>query len=126
MSEFNVLNRSLPNVNAAGAVSLAAQIATDFSIRSGGQRVAAQSAGIDREAFKRLTQPSRQPKSIGVDIWNKFINGYTRHLRRELVGIETEIRRLDALGSPLRPLEDLLDEMDAVSDRIRHIIEKRG
>jgi len=47
------------------------------------------------------------------------------NLRRELARLEAEIRRVDALRAPARPLEDLLDEVDALADRLRHIIEKQ-
>ncbi len=125
MTEFRCLNAPFPILNAARSVSMAAAIAVDFTAIAGGQDVAARKAGIDRPTFKRLTQPSRQPKSIAVDLWQRLISGYAAHLRRELARLEAEIRRVDAMGNGVRPLEDLLDEVDALADRLRHIIEKQ-
>lgn len=126
MNEFRRLNAPAPILNAARSVQLAAAIATDFTAACGGHAyVASQRSGIDRQAFKRLTQPSRQPKSIAVDLWCRLVEAYAKHLRRELSRIEAEIRRVDALGARVRPLEDLLDEADALADRLRHIIEKQ-
>lgn len=126
MTEFRELNAPFPILNAARSVQMAAAIAVDFTAISGGHNVAARHAGIDRLTFKRLTQPSRQPKSIAVDIWQRLVDAYARHLRRELARLEAEIRRVDALGNGVRPLEDLLDEVDALADRLRHIIEKQS
>lgn len=126
MNEFRILHTPPPILNAARSVEMAAAIATDFTALTGGHLVASQRAGIDRHAFQRLTQASRRPKHIAVDLWCRLIEGYAKHLRREISRIEAEIRRIEALGAPLGPLEDLLDQADAVSDRIRHIIEKRG
>jgi hypothetical protein len=126
MNEFRILNQQPPPLNAARSVEMAAAIATDFTTLTGGHLVASQRAGIDRHAFQRLTQASRRPKTIAVDLWCRLIDAYSKHLRRELSRIEAEIRRVDALGAPVRPLEDLADEADAIADRIRHIIEKRG
>jgi len=127
MLEFRRLNAPAPILNAARAVQMAAAIATDFTALTGGHSlVAAQRAGIDRQAFRRLTQASRQPKHIAVDFWCRLVDAYARSLRRELSRIEAEIRRVDALGIGARPLEDLLDETDRLRDRIRHIIEKQG
>lgn len=126
MNQFRILHQPPPILNAARSVEMAAAIATDFTALTGGHLVAAQRAGIDRHAFQRLTQASRRPKHIAVDIWCRLVDAYARHLRRELSRIEAEIWRVDALGSPLVPLEDLADQADAIADRIRHIIEKRG
>jgi hypothetical protein len=126
MEQFRILNTPPPTMNAAQSVEMAAEIATDFTTLSGGYLVAAQRSGIDRHAFQRLTQLSRRPKHIAVDIWCKLIGAYSQHLRREVARLETEIRRVDALGAGTRPLEDLLDEADRLRDRIAHILEKRG
>lgn len=125
MTEFRILNGPPPIMNAARSVSIAAAIAADFTALTGGHRVASQRSGIDQNYFKRLMQTSRRPKHIAVDIWQRLVDAYARHLRRELARLEAEIRRVDALGNGVRPLEDLLDEVDALADRLRHIIEKQ-
>lgn len=125
MKQFRYLQAPPPILNAARSVEMAAAIATDFTTLTGGHLVASQRAGIDRHAFQRLTQASRRPKQIAVDIWCRLIGAYSQHLRREVARLEAEIRRVDALGAGTRPLEDLLDEVDALADRLRHIIEKQ-
>jgi hypothetical protein len=126
MERFRILHTPPPILNAARSVEMAAAIATDFTKLTGGHIVASQRAGIDRHAFQRLTQASRRPKQIAVDVWCRLVDAYARSLRRELSRIEAELRRVDALGATTRPLEDLRDEADALADRIRHIIEKQG
>jgi hypothetical protein len=126
MEQFRYLQAPPPILNAARSVEMAAAIATDFTTLTGGYIAAAQRSGIDRHAFQRLTQASRRPKQIAVDVWCRLVDAYARSLRRELSRIEAELRRVDALGATTRPLEDLADEADALADRIRHIIEKQG
>lgn len=127
MREFARLNDPFKTMSASVAVDMASTVAADFTSHCRGQYViAAQRAGLDRDAFKRLLQPSRKPKTISVDFWHRLVSGYTAHLRRELHRIEAEIERLDRIGSPVAPLEDLMDQVDGVADRLRHILEKRG
>lgn len=126
MTQFRILQTPPPLLNAAKSVEMAAAIATDFTTLTGGHLVASQRAGIDRHAFQRLTQASRRPKHIAVDIWCRLVDAYARHLRRELSRIEAELRRVDDLQPGARPLEDLLDETDRLRDRIAHILEKAG
>lgn len=87
-------------------------------------KLAARRSGVDASALRRLTQPSRAPKSISVDLWSRLIDGYSAHLHGELCRIEAELQRLHALGTPDRALSDLAAQADDLAARIRQAIER--
>lgn len=113
-------------------VEQAALIATKLVASCRGQnetqqsalRLAARRAGVDAGALRRLVQPSRQPKSVSVDLWSRLVDGYSAHLHGELCRIEAELQRLSAMGAPDRALADLATEAENLAARIREVIER--
>lgn len=130
--ESQKVNKSVRVWNAATAVEKAAGIAASYLQSCRGPhgttqsavRLAASRSGLTEVAIRKLVQPSRKPKSIGLDIWTRLVDAYSQHLYGELSRIEAELQRLHALGAPEGALADLLDRADALADEIRHALQK--
>ena len=128
--EFNVRDATyrFRNITADAAVEQASAIATDFIAAKGGSekqgkhdalRAVARECRISASSLRKFIQPSRRPKSIGVDLWQRLRGGYIAFLRRQLHDIQSRIDAVEAMGTPGPDILDLLDEAQALVGRIR-------
>lgn len=108
------------------AASRAASIAADFISSCRGRHdnqrqaiaFAARQCGIGFSTFRSFVQPSRQPKAVSADLWQRLLAGYERHLRRELAVIETRLVHIEAVDTPDRELRALAAEAERLAARI--------
>jgi hypothetical protein len=84
-------------------------------------RRVARECSISPAQVRRLYQPSRAPKDVGVGVWHRIYAAYRRYLERQLRGLEQYLRRMDALGD-LDPgtAADLATEAENLIRRIKH------
>lgn len=81
---------------------------------------------VSQSVIRRFAYPSRRPKSVDLGLWERIRGAYFAMLRRQLAGIQTEIARVEHLDDPDGAIRRLLDEAEAVADRIRTILEARS
>lgn len=64
--------------------------------------------------LRRFLQPSRRPKDVSLGVWSRLVGAYRRHLARELMALQDEIDRLDALEPDDVALQALLHKARAL------------
>lgn len=83
-------------------------------------REVASDSRVGFSQLRRLIHPSRRPKSVSLDLWQRLSDCYVRFLRRELSRLQTEIARVEALrGADDAALRELVDEAEALARRIK-------
>ncbi len=123
--------RNSPNqkVNYAGPVSgvdRTVSIATQFVALSRGHHGSEQAAiahaarqcRVTPSVLKRFVYPSKRPKSVSLDIWERLRSGYLRFLRSQLDHLETEVSRVEHLGIDDRAAGDLAVKARSLVARI--------
>lgn len=110
------------------AVSEATRLVTELVIAkrgpSGGTdaaiRTVAKDCQITRAQVRRLFQPSRRPKEVGLGLWLRICTAYRRYLEREIGRLEQDLRRVEALGNiDPRTADALANEAEALIARIK-------
>lgn len=118
-------------LNVRPVLDEATDIATEFVSRQEQQNgrnkteaIAATAAacGVTASAIRAIVQPSRKPKRLDADLWQRLRRAYVAYLRQQLGELENEIARVEALGPGDRSVRDLLAKAEAVADRLRHLL----
>jgi hypothetical protein len=117
------------NVTADDSVATAIKVAERFVAAKKGHKNApageavreiARESRIGQAFIWRLLRPSRRPKSIAVDVWQRLNAAYLKYLRTQLRSLELEIIRVSALVDPADgSAQDLLREAETLVDHIR-------
>lgn len=82
-------------------------------------RQVATESHLSSAEVRKLYQPSRRPKQIGLGVWHAISGAYFRFLRHEISKLEAEINRVEALdGLDLRTRDDLVGKAQALIARI--------
>ena len=91
---------------------------------SGGTHAAIRTVSVEcnitAAQVRRLLQPSRRPKDVGLGIWLRITHAYRRYLLRQIAALEQELRVMEALGNvDPRTAGDLAAEAEALRRRIK-------
>jgi hypothetical protein len=127
--EFPVRNTPNQNQNCAVAVSgvdRTTSITTQLVALSRGHHgseqaaiaYAARQCRVSVSVIRRFVYPSKRPKSVSLDIWERIRSGYLRFLRSQLAGLETEVLRVERLGADDGAARDLADKARTLVARI--------
>lgn len=106
------------------AIRRVTELVLSKRVTSGGTneaiRTVARDCNISAAQVRRLFQPSRYPKDIGVGLWLRIAGAYRRYLLHEIGKLEAELRRVEAMGN-IDPgtVQDLAAETEALVRRIK-------
>lgn len=108
----------------AEAIRLVTELVNARRTTSGGThaaiRTVATDCNITAAQVRRLLQPSRRPKDVGISVWLRITNAYRRYLLRQIAELEQELRVMAALGNvDPRTAGDLAAEAEALRRRIK-------
>ena len=78
----------------------------------------AAASGVSRTIIRSLWQPSRRPKSIDFDVFERLRGAWLRHLRRQRQRIDNDIRRIEALGGDPHLVDELCAQAQDLVDRV--------
>ena len=73
---------------------------------------------LSPSVFRRLLQPSRRPKEVGLTVWSRLCAAYRRQLERQLAQLTDEIDRLEYLEPSDAAVRRLLDDAQALTRKI--------
>lgn len=82
----------------------------------------ARRAHVSPAAIRRFVQPSRRPKSVSLELWQRLRAAYSEFLRGQVAALERDIARVEALDPADRALRDLAAEAEALARRIREAL----
>lgn len=82
----------------------------------------ARKAHVSPAALRRFVQPSRRPKSVSLELWQRLRTAYSEFLRGQVAALERDIARVEALDPADRALRDLAAEAEDLARRIREAL----
>lgn len=111
----------------ASGVDVVETITRDFLKQCRGQyetdhdaiKAIARHAHVTPSVMRRFIQPSRQPKSVSLDIFRRIRSAYADYLRGQLRSLEAHVARVEALDPDDGALRDLAVQVEALASRIR-------
>lgn len=108
-------------------VAAAIAVVTELVVAKRGQfgtkeaiNAIARDARLSATVVRRLFQPSRHPKDVGMRVWRGLRAAYLKYLRLRIHELQARVRRLEALGH----CDDgtraaLVDEAEALVRRVK-------
>lgn len=118
------------NTRPASGVALVESITRAFLKQARGHYVSDQAAiaaiarraHVSPAAIRRFVQPSRRPKTVSLELWQRIRAAYADFLRSQLRALEHDIARIETLDPADGALRNLVDEAEALAQRIKAAI----